>query len=294
MQSLRLLLAASLLAAPLTAPAAEEADRAAIAALGEAYVTAFNQGDAKAVAQFWTPDGDYLDLDGQRTAGRAALQDLFAGFFAAHPGAQVRIDSESLRFPAPGLAIEDGTSSVLPKSGPPSRARYTNTFVQQDGKWLLATVRESPFVAPDRSRELGPLGWLLGDWQSTTPLGEKVLLSAAVGPNGNFLHLRHTVLASDTPVSGGLEWIGWDPAAKTIRSWSFNDDGGYAESTWTPDGKAWIVKSTHTLRNGSRLVEEQRIAFDGKAAAITTLSSTLNGDKLPVADPITFQRATDR
>lgn len=280
---------------PLAARAAEDADRAAIASLGDAYVAAFNRGDAKAVAAFWTPDGDYIDLDGQRTAGRPALESLFAGYFASHPGVQVRIDSESLRFPTPDLAIEDGTSSVLQKSGPPSRARYANTFVKQDGKWLLATVRESPFVAPDRSGELGPLGWILGDWESGAASGEKARLSATVGPNGNFLLLRHTVLAGDAPVSGGVEWIAWDPAARGIRSWSFNDDGGFAESTWTPDGKTWLVKSTHTLRNGSRVVEEQRIAFDGKAGAtVTTLSTTLDGTKLPAAEPVTFQRATTR
>jgi hypothetical protein len=40
----------------------------------------------------------------------------------------------------------------------------------------------------------------------------------------------------DAILQHGTQWIGWDPAAKQIRSWSFEADGGYGESVWTKQG----------------------------------------------------------
>src|SRR5207249_5698340 len=95
----------------------------------EAFVEAFHKGDAKAVAAFWTPDGDYVDENSRVLKGQKAIQDSFADLFATRKGLKVRIDVASLRFPAPDLAIEDGTSTVLaPDGSAPSRARYTNVL----------------------------------------------------------------------------------------------------------------------------------------------------------------------
>ena len=43
---------------------------AAINKTAEAFVEAFHKGDAKALAAFWTPDGDYVDENGRVLKGR--------------------------------------------------------------------------------------------------------------------------------------------------------------------------------------------------------------------------------
>src|SRR5437762_12829839 len=112
----------------------------------EAFVEAFHKGDAKAVAAFWTPDGDYVDENSRVLKGQKAIQDSFADLFATRKGLKVRIDVASLRFPAPDLAIEDGTSTVLaPDGSAPSRARHTNVLIKKDGKWLLSSVRDDAY-----------------------------------------------------------------------------------------------------------------------------------------------------
>jgi uncharacterized protein (TIGR02246 family) len=112
---------------PARAADADAQQIAAITNTAKAFVDAFHKGDAKAVAAFWTLDGDYVDEHGRVLKGRKAIEDSFAEFFAAHKGLKVRIDIASLRFPTPDLAIEDGTSAVLaPDGSAPSRARYTN------------------------------------------------------------------------------------------------------------------------------------------------------------------------
>src|SRR6516162_2630335 len=109
----------------------------------QAFVEAFEKGDAKAVAAFWTEDGDYVDLSGRRLQGRPAIEDAFKDFFAENKGLKLRIDVNSVRFVTPDIAIEDGiTSLISPDGTSPSHARYTNVHVKKDGQWVLESVRE--------------------------------------------------------------------------------------------------------------------------------------------------------
>ena len=39
-----------------------------------------------------------------------------------------------------------------------------------------------------------------------------------------------------------MQVIGWDPAAKQVRSWVFDSGGGIGEGIWTKQGDKWIKK----------------------------------------------------
>ncbi len=59
------------------APAPDEQtakEVAAIRATSEAFVAAFNKGDAQAIAGMWTENGEYVDDAGQRVEGHAAIE----------------------------------------------------------------------------------------------------------------------------------------------------------------------------------------------------------------------------
>ena len=43
-----------------------EADRVAISASNDAYVAAFNRGDAKSLTELWTPGGELVTESGER------------------------------------------------------------------------------------------------------------------------------------------------------------------------------------------------------------------------------------
>src|ERR1700712_1753880 len=95
----------------LTLHAAEpDPQEAAVTKTAEAFVEAFHKGDAKAVAAFWTTDGDYVDDTGRVFNGREAIEKSFAELFSANKGLKLRIDVANIKFPTPDLAIEDGTS----------------------------------------------------------------------------------------------------------------------------------------------------------------------------------------
>src|SRR5436190_807071 len=83
----------------------KEKEGDAIFERSKAFAAAFDKGDAKAVAAFWSEDGDYTDHGGKHLKGRAAIQKAFEAFFTENKGAKLRIDSEALRFVTDDVAI---------------------------------------------------------------------------------------------------------------------------------------------------------------------------------------------
>src|SRR5437868_6337794 len=63
----------------------------------EAFVAAFNRGNAKALAAFWTADGDYVDEAGSTVKGREALEETYQKLFADNKGAKLHVTVTALR-----------------------------------------------------------------------------------------------------------------------------------------------------------------------------------------------------
>jgi uncharacterized protein (TIGR02246 family) len=249
---------------------------AALMKRAEAFVEAFHKGDAKTVAAFWTTDGDYTDLTGKRLAGREAIEKSFDAFFGENKGAKLRIEIESLRFVTPEVAIEDGVTAVLaPDGGPPSRAKYTIVHVKKDGEWHIGSVRESVYTPPSNYEHLKGFEGAIGSWAAEANGGGEVArISFDWAENQNFITATFVTTFKNVSIGGATQWIGWDPAAKTVRSWSFHSNGGFGEGTWTRNGKTWTIKTSATLP-------------DGKKATATDVITVVD------ADTVTFS-ATDR
>jgi uncharacterized protein (TIGR02246 family) len=282
--SLLALALASGAAVPSRAPAPP--DQAEITKAAETFVEAFHKGDAKAVAACWTPDGDYTDLSGRRISGREAIEADFAHLFSENKNMKVRIEVGSVRFPTPDTAIEDGVTSVMAADGGlPNRARYSNFLVKRDGTWLLESVRESPYVPPNNYEHLRQFDWVIGEWAQDVKEGHAGRVVFEWTPDENFIIASRAVAVNDALLFNGSERIGWDPAAKTVRSWSFEADGGFSEGSWSHDGdNKWTIRVSAVLANGSLMTSrtvitrpdpdtvtwqstEQRL--DGKAIADT-------------------------
>lgn len=274
-------------------PAAEPDPReAAIHKTAEAFVEAFQNGDAKALAALWTTDGDYVDENGRILTGRKAIEDSFAELFAGNKGLKLHIDVASLRFPSADSAIEDGTTAVIAPDGTaPSRARYTNLFVKKDGQWLLSSVRESADPGPSQYQYLRPLEWTIGEWVDDVPGGAVGHLSFAWAPGHNFIIATRTVDYVDTSVIQSTQWIGWDAAAQQIRSWSFQADGGFGSSTWTKTGANWVVKSESVLADGSKVTSTNTVgSVDAGTLSWRSQDQKVNGKPLPDTQEVKMKR----
>jgi uncharacterized protein (TIGR02246 family) len=227
-------------------------EQAAITKQAQAFVDAFQKGDANAVAAFWVPDGSYTDVDGRELVGRKAIAQEFAKFFADSKGQKLRIDVQSTRFPTPDVAIEEGTSTVIPgDQGLPERVRYSNVLVRKDGQWMLASVCESPYIPPSNYDHLKSLEWLVGEWSQEAKDSHVARISFDFTPDQNFLVGERVVAVKNTLMGSGSERIGWDPAAKTIRSWSFENNGGFGQGTWKTEGDKWVISTNYVQANGA-------------------------------------------
>src|SRR5262249_22337324 len=123
--------------------ARQPADEDAIRATAREFVAAFNKGDARAISEKWTENGECTDADGTMVRGRAAIEQAFAEHFKEHAKARIDVLIGSIRFPAPDLAIEEG---ILRQAGAgkelPTTTLYSVTHVRTGGRWLAAVSRE--------------------------------------------------------------------------------------------------------------------------------------------------------
>ena len=243
-------------------------DKAAIADNGLAFVAAFQKGDARELAAFWTPDGDYTTVAGRRLKGREEIEKSYRAFFSEHKNLKVRVESDSLRFISPDVAIEEGTSEVFAPDGrPPSRARFKNIHVRKQDRWFLSSVVDSPYAPPGNSEHLRKLQWAIGTWASQSEKGVVERVTWAWTANQNFIVGSFSTSYKSAPMSGARHWIGWDPTSQRIRSWIFDDSGAFGEGAWTLDGDKWTIRTTSVLQ-------------DGKKAAATFVVAPINADTI--------------
>jgi uncharacterized protein (TIGR02246 family) len=275
-----------LLASPLRARAASSettGDENSLINNAKAFVDAFDKGDAKAVAAFWAEDGDYVDLNGRHLQGRSAIENAFKDVFAENKGLQLRIDVSSIRFLTPEIAIEDGTTSVIPPdNAPPSQARYTNVHVKKDGQWVLQSVREAPYTPPGNYEHLRGLEWTIGEWVDEEDGPDVGHVTFEWSPEGTFIISTQAVTIKDTLVSRVTEWIGWDPSTSQVRSWSFEGDGAIGEGVWSNQGDQWIIKTNAILPDGKKLEATNVVTRTGPDTVTwQSKGRTLDGKELP-------------
>jgi len=272
-------------------PAQSSPDIDAIRAASEAFVAAFNKKDAKAVAALWTEDGQYSDNTGRVFAGRKAIADAYAEFFAKNPDAQMQIVVDALRLLSSDAAIEDGRAMVALKAdGPSSASGYTAIHVKVDGKWLMATVRDAPGSVSSPSQNAADLQWLVGTWVAEE-YGVKTesVCSWVVGKS--FLERKHTTTRPDGTTASGVQLIGWNPQGGYVQSWNFTSDGGHAIGIWMPIEGGWQAKVYGTTGDGipTSAVNVLR-RLDHNAYAWQSVRRFLGESALPDTDEIVIKR----
>jgi len=217
----------------------------ALKASAEQFEAAFNKGDAATIATQFAENAEVVDEDGNVVEGRENIQSRFAEIFKNFPKAQVAIEQSGLRLLSPDVAVEDGYSATNldPEEGG-SRSPYTIVHLKRDGKWLMASIRDFPEEESETAAhdELQPLAWLVGHWVDQSG-DAKVETTCDWGNDGSYLVQEYVVKVRGNPESQGTQRIGWDPVRKTIRSWVFDNSGGFAESTWTPVDDGWVIKA---------------------------------------------------
>jgi uncharacterized protein (TIGR02246 family) len=273
-------------------PQGSAQDKAAIAKCAEEFVEAFHRGDAKALAAHWTPDGDYILQTGKEIKGRAAIEKAFHSLFAENPGVKLLIESASLRFITPDVAVEDGTTSVFaPGGGPPSRARYAIVHAKKDGRWYLSSVRDSAYSPPGNYEHLRGLEGAIGDWAQEGDKGEIERLSVSWAEGQNFLVAQFSTTIGAAAVGSATYWIGWDPVGTRLRSWVFDATGAFGEGSLTQDGKKWVIKTSSILQDGKKASATHVIGLaDPETITLQARNRTVDGMAIPDTKEIRLKR----
>lgn len=229
-------------------------------------VVAYNAGDAKTIAGLFTPEAVIFDENGHTTQGRDSIQESFAEIFRQHPQSHLDVAISSIRFVAPGVAIEDGTSTVLhAPDTTPRNTSYSVLHVKVGGKWQMASARDLENEEATAQSELEQLSWLVGEWVDESPDG-LVRTKYSWSDNHVYLVSEFSMHIGGQTALSGTQRLCWDPLLDKVRSWVFDSEGGFSEGTWTRHGNEWIVKLSGVTR-------------DGRAGSATHIIRRLSADK---------------
>ncbi len=125
-------------------------DETAVREVVKKYVDARDRRDESAIRALFTGDADQLTSSGDWRKGR---EDVVRGTLAsskANPGSRT-IAIETVRFPAPGLAIADGRYEI--SGGPEGTRKMWTSFVMARSAegWRITAIRNmlpAPTAAP--------------------------------------------------------------------------------------------------------------------------------------------------
>jgi len=258
-------------------------EKNAIVTNDRAYEVAYAKGDVKAMADFFAENAQYTTGDGRTYNGRAAIEGSLKASFETGKGAKLAINPTSFRLLSPDVLMERGSTTVTAKNGETSGAQYVVIYVKKDGKWKINQLIETPLPDLSPHDQLSQLAWLIGHWKEADKSDDLTVDSQYLwARNGNFITRNVTVKRSGDTTMEGWQVIGWDPIANCIRSWTFDDEGGFSEGRWTRDGRHWLLREAGVTPDGDRTsadntftrISDDRFTWESN-------NRTLNGNPQP-------------
>ncbi len=257
----------------------------------QAFVDAYANRDAVAIGNMFTEDAEFLDEFGELTEGREAITALFALVFETHQDAIIEeIQILRVRFFADNVAMEEGFVISSEEPGEPThRSRYVAVHTKgSDGKWLINTLKDFPRQPAGRQEQLSQLAWLVGDWVNED---EQSVVHTICdwSPDGNYLMRKFTMQLHDGREMDGVQRIGWDPALKKLRSWTFDSEGGFFHGLWTQDGNIWLLNLSGVTAEGESVTATlQYTVVDAEMLIWNFQSLIIGGEVQAEAEPVTM------
>jgi uncharacterized protein (TIGR02246 family) len=265
---------------------------AAVLANNRKYEEAYAKADVDALVAFYTEDAEYTADDGRNFSGRDALKACLRDSFRINNGSKISINVDSVKPLTPDVVVEKGSTIVVSKTGDEVEALYTAVHVKKDDQWKISQLVETPMPEIAPSDRLAELGWLIGEWQEADKeAGITVHSRYQWARGGSFITRNVTVKRGDDPVLEGWQIIGWDPVEESIRSWTFDDEGGFSGGLWTREGRRWLARETGYAADGSRTSADQTLTKAGDDRFFWESGNrTLDGDPQPAIGRIEIHR----
>jgi uncharacterized protein (TIGR02246 family) len=260
-------------------------DQAAVRKRTEAFLQALARGNAGEVAGFWTAAGEYRHGDDLTIHGRSNIEKAYAEHLKSKKPGTIELQGESVRFLSDDTALQEGTFLVKrPNPADETRSRFSALYVREKGQWSFALLREWP-----EGPSVQELAWLVGTWTSKSDAAE-ARVTFEWTEDKTFLRGRFSMKLEGHAVTG-FQVLALDPATDSIKSWTFEGDGGLGEAVWARTDTGWSAKTTGVTAEGE------------KVTATTTLTPTadnsftwkstgrlIGGEKAPDFGPVKVVR----
>jgi hypothetical protein len=133
-----------------------------------------------------------------------------------------------------------------------------STAASQDGVSVKQTTKQelqheggTKSQNAELTSPLRELKWMVGRWIDQ---GEAATITTQCSwaHKGKFLKRSFSVASDGEVTLEGTQFIGWDPLAGQIHSWTFDSEGGHGQGRWSQDGDRWLVKTAFVLAGGER------------------------------------------
>jgi uncharacterized protein (TIGR02246 family) len=121
-------------------------DEAAIRAQVAGYAAAINGRNRQALAEFFTPEADFVYFSGARVVGRDSIAARTSSAFTEWPSTmKFTLEVSNVRFVRPNVALVETVAGF--SEGAMRSNRGTAVVERRDGKWLWTALRVYPAEA---------------------------------------------------------------------------------------------------------------------------------------------------
>lgn len=256
------------------------------------YVAAFNRRDIAAVAEHWSERGEYVLSGGAPIIGREAIASALEKMLTTEDKFQLTVSGQKFRAVSGDVVIEEGIATLVSEAHGTESASYLAVHTKRDGNWYRDTVREVAISQSSSMPDPQSLKSLLGEWNYESD-SLKMTVTSDWKYENRFIKRAFWLQDSNGQTVMATEFIGWDPAAKLLRSWSFDSQGGFERAVWHRDGDRWLIKADAVLPNGISATEQRSLSIDPDGNLRSQcLEHQVGGRLMPGSDPITLVRQT--
>ncbi|MBV8274285.1 MAG: hypothetical protein JO170_03345, partial [Verrucomicrobia bacterium] len=177
---------------------------------------------------------------------------------------------------------------VTAPSGLINSTRYVAVLAKKNDGWQICQLTETAAPAPTASSQLESLKWLIGNWENKD--GDQTVESK-IEWAGDENFLVRTFKVRGEAATDGWEIVGWDPDRQQIRSWIFDSNGGFGESSWSYGHGHWLIRASNVLPDGSRSTAENVLTkIDDDQFTWESQNRTLDGESQPPVSKVVVHR----
>lgn len=266
--------------------AARAADRAAIDKLKQSLAQAFADGESAKVAALLTEGAELIPEDVPPQRGRQNIEQAFEQFFRDPANrAKLEFQPDEFRFISRDLASEEGRIKITKGHAAPRIQQYRLLMVREEGKWLLASIKEWDTT----DAEIEELDWLIGSWEAKQGDIEVHTTYEWFGDKA-FIRSNITLTIGDRTRSG-MQVIGKDPRTDELHVWTFEVSGGMAEGSCSRDGDAWLFETEGMSAEGNEVSNTNILArINHDTMTWQPVNITVDGEQRKNLPPVKVTR----